>query len=384
MDVIYLDNAATTRVLPEVSEAMVRAAHDFFGNPSSLHRHGAEARRLVEEERGFLAQMLGASDKEITFTSGGTEANNIAIRGLPRFGPNDHALISSVEHPSVHAQKSWLQGQGVDVDMIPVNADGVIDLEFLEERLTERTRLVAVMAVNNETGTIQPIEQLVQKTRARATRAHIHCDAVQIFGKKSVNVRRWAVDSLSISAHKIHGPKGIGALYRKKSAHLNPLVIGGSQERALRPGTENVPGIAGLGAAAKLFERERPEFMSRAVMMREHFLKRLPDEIQGATPMISPDLAVPYIISTRVPGCSSETLLHYLEREGILVSSGSACHGSAEPTHVIKALGFSNDPGSFRASIALDTPAHALEHLLSSLGKVVDEVRNISELRARA
>jgi cysteine desulfurase len=384
MEAIYLDNAATTRVLPEVADEMMKVACSHFGNPSSLHQAGASARRKVEENRALLAEMLGAGERDLTFTSGGTEANNLVVRGLPALNAGDHVLLSSVEHPSIHAQRSWLEERGVVVEQIPVSSDAVIDLDYVEHHLRDNTRFVAVMAVNNELGSIQPIEALVHKVRERAPRAHVHCDAVQMFGKKPVNARAWAVDSLSISAHKIHGPKGIGALYLRKGVHLNALVTGGSQERKLRPGTENVPGIAGFGAAARLFNRERAAFLDRSLSMRSAFLKRLPEIVPGASPMIDPSGSVPYILSIHIPGCSSETLLHFLEREGVLVSSGSACHGSAEPTHVIKALGFNRDPGSFRASLALDTPEDALEHLLAALSRVVEPVRSLSKKRARA
>jgi cysteine desulfurase len=209
---------------------------------------------------------------------------------------------------------------------------------------------------------------------------HVHCDAVQAFGKRALDARAMQLDSMSLSAHKIHGPKGIGALYLRKDRGINPLMSGGSQEHKTRPGTENVPGIAGFGAALSLVQKERVAFEDKAERMRAQFWELMKGQ-EGVYPLVRPEACVPYIVSVRVEGCSSETLLHFLERDGVWVSSGSACHGSAEPTHVLKALGYDGDPGSFRASLALDSPENSMELLAEALVSVVPTVRMVSASR---
>ena len=382
MDGVYLDNAATTRVLPAVAEAMVRAATESFGNPSSLHQSGADARRTVEDARASIARVLGVDPDEITFTSGGTEANNLGVRGLPRLGEGSHAILSAVEHPSVFSQRAWLEERGVEVDLLGVDRDGVADLEALDDLLREDTRLVAVMAVNNETGAIQPLADIVTATRAVAVDAHVHSDVVQAFGKLSAPVRAWGVDSASCTAHKIHGPKGVGALYVRRGRHLNARVSGGSQERGVRPGTENVPGIVAFGRAARLMGEEA--FETRARELRARLLDALAADptLAGVGPLVDPKRAAPHIVAIRADGCASERLLHFLEREGVEVSSGSACHaGRDDLSHVVRALGYATDPGSIRVSFGSDTPDDAPERLVSALRRAVPVVRGLGTLR---
>ena len=379
MKPIYLDNAATTRVVPEVAAALLRAATETWANPSSVHGPGAAARRLVEDAREQVASALGVDAAEITFTSGGTEANNLAIRGLPGLREGTRAVLSAIEHPSVHAQAEWLEAHGVEVRMAPVDRDGVLDLDAFDGLIGERTRLVAVMAVNNETGSIQPVAELVARVRAKAPDAHVHCDVVQAFCKLPTQVRSWGLDSAACTAHKIHGPKGTGALYLRAGRSLLPRVGGGSQEHRLRPGTENVPGIAAFGAAVRWMTARQRTYSERTHAARVRFWERLSADVPGAGPLVDPRCAAPHILAVRVPGCRSETLLHFLEREGVCVSSGSACHaGSVELSHVLRAMGHTTDTGSFRASLGADTPDDALERLADALAKVVAPVREIS------
>ncbi len=378
MSTLYLDNAATTRVIPEVAAVLLRAATETYGNPSSVHGPGADARRAVEDARGQVATALGVDASEITFTSGGTEANNLAIRGLPGLRAGHEAILSAVEHPSVHAQAGWLRDRGLEVSYAPVDRDGVTDLEALAGLLSERTRLVAVMAVNNETGSIQPIPEIVARVRERAPEARVHCDVVQAFCKLPTPVRSWGVDSASCSAHKIHGPKGTGALYLRAGLALHPRVGGGSQERSLRPGTENVPGVAAFGAAVAWVSPRRASLAAKAHAARERFFDRLPSVVPGAEPLVDQSRSAHHILAVRVPGCRSETLLHFLEREGVCISSGSACHAdSTALSHVLEAMGHAEDPGSFRASVGADTPDDALDRLLDALARVVGPVREI-------
>ncbi|MBR58199.1 MAG: cysteine desulfurase NifS [Myxococcales bacterium] len=380
MQQIYLDNAATTGAVEPVAEAVRQVLCQTYGNPSSVHGPGAAARSVVDESRDTIARILGVDTTEIVFTSGGTEANNIAIRGVPRLNADSHAILSAVEHPSVYSQVEWLQAQGVTVDITPVNPKtGSVELDVLLDQLKPNTRLIALMAVNNETGSVQPIASLGKAVRAQVPDVHIHCDAVQAFGKHPVRPREWDVNTLSISAHKIHGPKGIGALYLRRGKGLNPLASGGSQEGRIRPGTENVPGIAGFGAAARHMQEVGREFVNRSQVLRDSFLEKLESTIDRAYPLVDPEHTAPYIIPLRIEGCSSETLLHFLEREGVIVSSGSACHGKTELTHVIKALGYTSDPGVIRVSLSPQTPEDALDFLLAKLQAVVGTVRQISK-----
>ncbi len=379
MQRIYLDNAATTEAVEPVAEAVQQALCQTYGNPSSVHGPGADARSVVDQSRDIIARMLGVDTTEIYFTSGGTEANNLAIRGVPRLNSQCHAILSAVEHPSIYSQVEWLQQQGVSVDITPIDpSTGCVDLDAMVDQLKPTTRLIALMAVNNETGSIQPISRLAKTVRSRLSDVHIHCDAVQAFGKHPVSTREWDVDTLSISAHKIHGPKGIGALYLRRGQGLTPLASGGSQEGRIRPGTENVPGIAGFGAAARYMQEVGRDFVNRSKDLRAAFLDKIASTIDGAHPLVDPEHTVPYIIPLRISGCSSETLLHFLEREGIIVSSGSACHGKTELTHVMKALGYTSDPGVIRISLSPQTPDGALDVLVAKLQSVVGTVRQIS------
>ena len=378
MSALYLDNAATTRVLPEVAAVLLRAATETYANPSSVHGPGADARRVVEDARGHVATALGVEPAELIFTSGGTEANNLAIRGLPGLRPGQEAVISAVEHPSVYAQAEWLSERGLEVHLAPVDRHGVTDISALDALLNERTKLVAVMAVNNETGSVQPIPEIVARAREKAPSARVHCDVVQAFCKLPTPVRAWGLDSASCTAHKIHGPKGIGALYLRAGLSLHQRVGGGSQEQRIRPGTENVPGIAAFGAAVAWMSPRREAVAKKVEAARARFFDRLPSAVPGAEPLVDQRRAAHHILAVSVPGCRSETLLHFLEREGVCVSSGSACHAdSVELSHVLKALGLTEDPGSFRASIGADTPDDALDRLLDALARVVGQVREI-------
>lgn len=376
---VYLDNAATTRAHPSVVEAMTRALTETFGNPSSLHGMGLAAERIVTAARESVATSLGVSPGEIIFTSGGTEANNLAVVGAVRSARGRHIILSAIEHASVRSPARALAADGCEVTELPVDGDGRVSPQGLAAALRPDTAVVSIMAVNNELGTIQPVEELAAVVRAHrhaGGRALLHVDGVQAWGKIPLQPARLGIDLLSISAHKVHGPKGIGALYVRRGVRLAPLQRGGDQEQALRPGTENVPGIVGLGAAARLIAADGTHAaaeMSRLLDRLRRRLERIAD-VRINTP---PSGAAPHILSVSFPGVRGETLLHRLEMESVYVSTGSACHSHRpEPSHVLLAIGRSPDEATsslrfslsrFTTDAETDAAAAAAENAVADL-----------------
>jgi cysteine desulfurase len=384
---IYLDNAATTRPHPSVVEAMTRALTEAFGNPSSLHGKGVAAERLVTESREAVAASLGVSAAEIIFTSGGTEANNLALAGASHGPPHrpahgglrgGHVIVSAIEHSSVLSPARQLAAEGFEIMEVPVDTEGRLSPERLAAALRPDTVVVSVMAVNNEIGTVQPLEELVRVLRghrADGAATLLHVDGVQAWGKIPLRPARMGIDLLSISGHKVHGPKGVGALYVRRGVRLAPLIRGGDQERALRPGTENVPGIAGMGEAARLIgaDGEAAAQMAALTSRLRDRLSRIPD-VRVNTP---PTGAAPHILNVSFPGARGETLLHRLEMDGVYVSTGSACHSrQPTPSHVLLAIGRNPDEatsslrfsvGRFSTTDDIDAAAAAVETAVADL-----------------
>jgi len=349
---IYLDHNATTPLHPEVLEVMTRVLRDCPGNPSSTHLEGSQARAVVEEARGQVASLLGAEPDEVVFTSGATEANNTALLGLLRGRPPGHVLSSAIEHPSVEAPLLALEAAGWRVTRVGVGSAGRVELEELEAAFEPDTALVSLIWANNETGVIQPIEAVAELAAARGVPVHV--DATQRVGKLPVTLRGLPVDFLSLSAHKLQGPKGTGALVRRGALEVEALQAGGPQERGRRGGTENVPGIAGLGAACALAERELPERAVELARLRD----RLWEGIQAKIPRVErngcPEQVLPNTLNVRFDGVAGELLLQALDLEGVAASSGAACHsGSIEPSAVLSAMGLS--PQQARASLRFST-----------------------------
>ena len=348
---IYLDNGATTRVDPRVAEAALRAMVDAYGNPSSAHRLGAEAARLVATARAQVAAAIGADPAEVTFTSGGTEANALALQGAAARAR--HAVVSGFEPPSVADTARALAERGVEVATVAPSSGGVVSAEAFAQAVRPDTALVACMWVQNELGTVQPVEAIARAVKARAPRCHVHVDAVQAVGKLPVDVGGAAFDSLSLSAHKIHGPKGVGALWLRRGARLRPLVHGGGQERQLRPGTENVPGIVALGLAAALAAAALAEAAPRMARQRDRLWQAIADALPAARRHGDPAHAAPHVLSVGFPGVPAEPLLHALEAEGVYVSAGSACHArDKKPSATLKAIGVPDDMGTLRLSLS--------------------------------
>jgi cysteine desulfurase len=353
---IYLDNAATTRAYPEVTAAVVDALENNYANPSSLHSFGFKSEKIIKKSRKITAEYLGVSPEELIFTSGGTESNNLAIRGITQAYKNRgrHLITSPIEHSSVAELFKALEKEGWQVDRVRVDQEGHVDLEHLKSLISEETILVSIMQVNNELGTIQPLEKIAEIIKEENPLSFFHVDGVQAFGKVYSNLNEWTVDLYSISGHKVHGPKGIGALYIKKGINLKPLIYGGGQERNLRSGTENVPAIAGLAEAVKKLPDLTAEelFDQKLIELRNYLLKSLTkiEEIE----INSPASGAPHIINFSVPGVKGETMLHALESQGIYISTGSACSSKKKGSRIINACGLSEARSESALRVSLD------------------------------
>jgi cysteine desulfurase len=366
-DSVYLDYNATAPLLPVAREAMLAAWEALPGNPSSPHRHGQAARDALETGRARLAALLGCSRREVLLTSGGTEGNNLLLRWLAQEvrapdGP-PHLITTPIEHPSVLRCAEWLAEQGVAVDYLPVNADGVVQVEAVEGLLRPRTRLVSMMAANNETGVIQPVAELVRRVRAAeqalagqpaaecAPRVLIHSDAVQAFGRIPVDVRAWGVDALTLAAHKLGGPKGVGAVFLRDGIAVPPLLLGGRQERDRRAGTESVALLAGFVAAAQWALDDLAAYAARLADLRDGLIERLRDT-QGFFLNGERAPLVPNTANLGFAGVPARSLLVALDLAGVAVSTGSACSsGAIEPSHVLQAMGL--PPERLEASLRI-------------------------------
>lgn len=381
---IYLDNNATTRTDDEVLAAMLPYLTLYYGNPSSMHTFGGQVGRVVKEAREQVASLLGAEASEVIFTSCGTEGDNAAIRAALSAQPNKrHIVTTQVEHPAVLNVCKRLEKQGYTVTYLSVNSQGQIDLDELEASLTGNTALVSVMYANNETGVIFPIERIGQIVKEYG--ATFHVDAVQAVGKVPLNMKNSTIDLLTLSGHKIHAPKGIGALYVRKGVRFRPLLIGGHQERGRRGGTENVPGIVALGKAAELAEQELAEQHIANVKQE----KRLRDRLEEGLLARIPDAIVNGHPTERLPNTTSigfkyiegEAILLSLNQYGICASSGSACtSGSLEPSHVLRAMGlpYSVLHGSIRFSLSRYTTDAEVERVLEVMPGIIERLRALS------
>lgn len=378
---IYLDNAATTRVLPEVVALMQRALQDEYGNPSSPHQKGIEAETTVRRARERIAQSIGVDADEIIFTSGGTEANNFAVKGvgIQYVRRGGEILYSAIEHPSVIEAAKRLAGDKLRVRAIPVTPQGTLDLQALESMCSEETRLIAIMAVNNETGVIQPIEEAIRIARRANPDVIVHVDGVQALGKIPVKPRLWGVDTLALSAHKIHGPKGVGALYVRKGLSITPLLDGGGQERGLRSGTENVPGIVGMGEAVRFAESMLQEHADRIRQLNERMRKALEAEISPISWNSAPGaMSVPHILNVAIPGIRGEVLVRSLGSRGVYVSTGSACSTRKNASsHVLTAMGLHQEDidGSLRISLSAFTTEEEIDLAVKKIAEAVGELK---------
>ncbi len=378
--VVYMDNSSTTKPDPTVVAAMVDVLTKEFGNPSSLHRLGARAEELVRKSKESVSSLMGAKMEEIYFTSGGTEANNWALLGSARArGAGSHIVSTTVEHPSVSATLEHLQKQGYEVTQIPVDSEGKVDPEEVLSAVTPSTAVVSVMMVQNEVGTIEPIREIGKGLSAiRGRRPRFHVDATQGFARLPIDVNALGIDLLTLSAHKIHGPKGVGALFVRKGFDIPPLLHGGGQESGFRSGTENMAGIAGIGAACDLWFKDRAEVLSRLHELRHRLIEAVLSTAPNAVLHGPLEVGVaPYIVHFSFPGLRGESILHALERRGVFVSTGSACSAhKAKPSPVVLALGGSKEEAlsAIRFSMSRYTTVEEVDLAVSALSESFREL----------
>ncbi len=384
---IYLDNSATTRVDPQILKKMLPYFSEQYGNPSSIHFFGEESSKVIEQARNEVAKVLNCLSEEVIFTSGATESNNLALRGVIDFFQNKekHIIISNIEHHCVFNTVKYLEKQGFRVSYLPVNKDGIINIKNLEKIITEQTALISIMYVNNEIGTIQPIEKigkLIKKiNQNKKNKIIFHTDAVQAFGYLSCDVRKLGVDFLSLSAHKFYGPKGVGILYCKKGIGLKPIMFGGEQEKKLRPGTYNVPGIKGLSEAMKIAEKEREKNVKKISILRDQLKQGILNKISKVEINGSIKERVAHNLNLSFKGVEGEALALRLSLSGIAVSTGSACsQKTLEPSHVLMALnkGEENAHSSIRFSLGKFNTKKEIIYVIKVLPRVVKDLRKIS------
>lgn len=380
MKEVYLDNSATTRAYYSVGDLVRKVMCEDYGNPSSMHAKGVTAEHYIKEAKETLAKLMKVQDKEIFFTSGGTEGDNLALMGAARANRRrgNHLITSAIEHPAVINTMRHLEEEGYRVTFLPVDRYGRIRLDALKEALCEDTILVSVMYVNNEVGSVQPIAEAASIVKAYNKDILFHVDAVQGFGKYRIYPRKLNVDLCTISGHKIHGPKGIGALYVGSHVKIQPIVFGGEQQKNVRSGTENVPGIAGLGLAAKLIYQDLDEKVARMRELKAHFIEGV-QEIQDITIHgLYDETSAPHIISVGFAGIRSEVLLHALEEKGIYVSSGSACASNhPQISGVLKGIGAGQEylDATLRFSMSEFTTPEEIDYTLETLYNIVPVLR---------
>jgi cysteine desulfurase len=380
---VYLDNNATTPVLPEVLEAMRPYFAEHFGNASSIHHHGQETRAAVERARESVAALLGCRPSEVVFTSGGTEGDNLAISGLTRAG--DHVISSTIEHHAVLNSCKHLEAMGCEVTYIPVDGRGLVDPDDVRRALRPNTRLITIMMANNETGVLQPVEE-IGKIAAEAD-VYFHTDAVQAAGKMPIEVKRLACDLLSISGHKLHAPQGVGAIYVGKGTVLQPMFYGGSHERSRRAGTENVPGIIGLGKAAELAREalERGD-LARMSAMRDRIEQAILSEVDATGVNGKGAPRVPNTTNIHFDYIEGEALVIALDLKGLAVSTGAACSsGAIEPSHVLTAMGLPPEiaRASLRFSLGKQNTPDDIEFALALVPQTVARLRELSPVYNR-
>ena len=379
----YFDNSATTGCYEEVAEVVLHTMRTDFGNPSAMHQKGVEAEAYLKEAKKTLADLLKVPEKEILFTSGGTESDNLALIGcaFANRRAGNHIITTRVEHPAVLEPARFLEKQGFEVTYLPVDEKGVVKLSALEEALKEETILVSVMYVNNETGAVMPVDAIAGMIRRKCPRALFHVDAVQAFGKMRIFPRRQGIDLLSVSSHKIHGPKGAGFLYIREGVKIQPLILGGGQQNGLRSGTDNVPGIAGMAKAAELIYRNLEADREHLYQLKERMAKGLlefPDVMINGMPLRE---AAPHIMSVSFTGIRSEVLLHALEEQQIYVSAGSACSShKRKPSAVLSAMGLpkSQIENTVRISFSEENTEEEVDYCLDVLKKLLPVLRKYS------
>ena len=376
----YFDNSATTRVLDSVKDIVVKTMTEDYGNPASKHRKGMEAEQYIREARKIIADSMKVQEKEILFTSGGSESNNMALicTAWANQRAGKHIISTAIEHPSVYNPLGVLEELGFEVTILPVDHDGHISLKELEEAIRPDTILVSTMYVNNEVGAVEPVEEISRVIKAMNPSALYHVDAIQAYGKYVIRPKKQGIDLLSVSSHKIHGPKGVGFLYIRSGVKIKPLIYGGGQQAGMRSGTENVPGVAGFGAAVKEMYTDHAEKIQKLIGLKDYMTDRL-GEIEGTVINSKKgEASAPQIVSVSFEGVRSEVLLHALEDKGIYVSSGSAC-SSNHPgiSGTLKGIGVAQEllDSTIRISFSIFNTKEEVDYTIDVLKELVPVLR---------
>lgn len=386
---IYLDHAASTPVLQEIINEMLPYLGNLYGNPSSIHTYGIKSKIAIQIARKRVAMLIGSKPSEIFFTSGGTESNNLALKGLSKSIRNyqnikNHIITSSIEHDAILETCRYLEKDGFTVTYLKVDKDGIIDKMELKNHLNEKTALVSIMLANNEIGVIQPIKELSEIVHDFSKKIIFHSDAVQAVGKIPINVKEFDLDSLSLSSHKINGPKGVGALYVREKVSFEPLIHGGGQESTHRSGTENVPGIVGLGKASEISMHNLKVNSQYLYYLRDHLIRRINEEICGKLLNGSLKHRLPNNVNFTFLGLNGEDLITKLDEDGILVSTGSACSANRQQeSHVLKAIGLNHEEisGSIRITLGIQNTIDDLEKTVKVLKNRITELRKLSPIK---
>jgi cysteine desulfurase len=383
MKKIYLDHAATTSVAEEVLKAMKPYFSEKFGNASSLHDFGNEAQEAIEKSRKIASKFIGARPAEIIFTSGGTESNNLAIKGIVFANKNkgNHIITCKIEHPAILRPCEWLEKNGFKITYLDVDDKGIVNPKDVEKNITDKTILVSIMFANNEIGTIEPIDEIGKICKKH--KIYFHTDAVQAFGKIPINVKKMNIDLLSASSHKLYGPKGVGLLYIKQDVKIEPVAHGGGHEQGLRSGTENTAGIVGFVTAIKLAEKIMKKEAERQTKLRDKIIKEIL-KIKGAQLNGHVKQRLPNNVNVSIKGVEGEALLIRLNEKGIAVSTGSACSTkSLKPSHVLKAIGLTDEQahGSLRITLGKDNKQEEIDYVIKEIPKIINSLRNLNPLK---
>ena len=381
---IYLDNAASTVIHNEVFQEMIPFLKEQYGNPSSIHHSGRMASRAIQKARKQIANLISANPEEILFTSGGTDSNNIALFGITHTNKGKHIITSSIEHDAVLEPCKKLEKEGFDVTYLPVSGDGLINPEDVKKSITKNTCLVSIMFANNEVGTVQPIGEIAKLCSEK--RIFFHTDAIQAIGKLEINVKELRLDMLSISSHKINGPKGVGALYIKSGTKIEPYIFGGGQENGLRSGTENVASVVGFGKACELAKENLEKNILHFKNLRDVLVSKVMKEIPYVSINGHPEKRIPNNAHFTFLGVNGEDLIIKLDEEGIAASTGSACSvRTQKESHVLRAMGFLHEQiaGSLRLTVGSMNTISEIENTITVLKRVVKELRSVSPLKSK-
>lgn len=379
----YLDNAATTKVFPQVKDIMIQVMEEDFGNPSSKHTKGMDAEKYITQAKEQIASSLKCQPKEIIFTSGGTESNNMAMIGtaMANKRAGKHIITTRIEHASVHEPFSYLEQTGYETTYLPVDNNGHVIPEALEEAVREDTLLVSVMMVNNEMGALEDIKALSDIIKKKNPKTIFHVDAIQAYGKYKIVPKKLGIDLLSVSGHKIHGPKGVGFLYVKEGIKINPILFGGGQQKGMRSGTENVPGIAGIAEAVRIMYENHSEKREHLFELKEHFIDGI-GQLEGMTVNGLEGIEIadtaPHIVSVSFAGIKSEVMLHALAQKGVFVSSGSACSSNhPELSGTLKAIGVADEllDSTLRYSFSVTTTKEEVDYAIAATAEVLPQLR---------